>query len=135
MVVAKSDHTLTLYEGERAVKQYKVALGPHKGPKERKGDGRTPEGRFVIDYRNARSQFHRALHISYPTPADVARARQGGYRPGGDVMIHGLGRKLAWLGPLHVAQDWTLGCVAVTNSEIEEIWRLVRDGTPIEIKP
>jgi len=135
VVVAKADHTLTLFDGDAVVKQYKVALGPNKGPKQREGDGKTPEGRFVIDYRNSRSQFHRALHISYPAPTDVARARRGGYHPGGDIMIHGLGKHFAYLGPLHVARDWTLGCIAVTNSEIEELWRLVRDGTPIEIKP
>ena len=96
---------------------------------------KTPEGSYIIDSRNPHSQFHLALHISYPNDADRARARRLGVNPGGDIMIHGLPPQWAWLGAAHRKTDWTLGCIAVTNPEIEEIWALVRIGTPIEIKP
>jgi murein L,D-transpeptidase YafK len=90
---------------------------------------------YVIDYRNPKSQFHRALHVSYPNAADRATARKRGVRPGGLIMIHGLGKQYGWIGSAHTAKDWTLGCIAVTNYEIEEIWNLVSDGTPVEIRP
>lgn len=89
----------------------------------------------MLDYRNARSSFHRSLHVSYPDSADVARARAAGVDPGGMIMVHGIRNGLGWLGRLHRALDWTDGCIAVTNREIEEIWRAVPDGTPIEIRP
>lgn len=134
--VEKAKRTLTLYRKNESLETYKISLGTAPvGHKEKEGDGKTPEGRYTIDYRNARSQFHRALHISYPAAADKAHARALGVSPGGDVMIHGLGKGFAWMGALHAAKDWTLGCIAVTNEEIEEIWRAVPDGTPIEIVP
>lgn len=134
--VEKSRRQLTLYRKDEVLKTYKIALGPDPvGHKEKEGDGRTPEGRYTIDYRNARSQFHRALHISYPSAADKAHARALGVSPGGDIMIHGLGKAFSWMGTLHAARDWTLGCIAVTNAEIEEIWKAVPDGTPVEIVP
>ena len=122
--------------GGREVRSYDIALGPSpEGHKQQEGDGRTPEGRYVIDWRNVNSAFHRSLHISYPNAGDRARARRRGVDPGGAIMIHGLPNGMGTLGGLHVASDWTLGCIAVTSEEIEEIWRVVRDGTPIEIGP
>ncbi len=136
VVVDKSERRLTLMSGGREVRSYDIALGPSpEGHKQQEGDGRTPEGRYVIDWRNVNSAFHRSLHISYPNAGDRARARRRGVDPGGAIMIHGLPNGMGTLGGLHVASDWTLGCIAVTSEEIEEIWRVVRDGTPIEIGP
>src|SRR6478736_6016345 len=105
------------------------------GPKTRQGDHRTPEGHYVIDRRNSRSQFHRSLHISYPNAADRDHARALGVSPGGDIFIHGLPNGYGFIGAAHRTRDWTDGCVAVTDQEIEEIWTLVNNGTPIEIRP
>ena len=88
-----------------------------------------------MDTKNPHSQFHLALHISHPNAADRQRARKLGARPGGNIEIHGLGSKLGWVGALHRQTDWTDGCIAVTNSEIEEIWPLVSVGTTVEIRP
>jgi murein L,D-transpeptidase YafK len=136
VLIRKSDRTLQLLKGGKAFKTYKVALGPNPvGHKEKEGDGRTPEGTYFIDYRNARSQFHRSLHISYPSARDRASALRRGVRPGGSIMIHGLGKQWGFVGGAHIARDWTLGCIAVTNEEIEEIWAMVPDGTPVDILP
>lgn len=136
IVVVKSLRTLTLFRQGQVLKTYKVALGGHPaGPKTQRGDDRTPEGVYTIDSRNARSQFHLSLHISYPNADDRARAKKLGVNPGGDIFIHGLPPAFAYLGPLHRQRDWTLGCIAVTDAEIEEIWSLVPNGTTVEIKP
>ena len=118
------------------LKTYKIALGSEpNGPKTRQGDHRTPEGVYVIDSRNAQSKFHRSLHISYPNAADREHARKLGVSPGGDIFIHGLPNGYGFIGAAHRARDWTDGCVAVTDQEIEEIWKLVDNGTPVEIRP
>ena len=136
VVVEKSVRKLTLFRGETPLKSYSVALGrAPEGTKEREGDHRTPEGRYVIDAHKLDSAFHRALHISYPSPADSAAAAQRGVKPGGDIMIHGLRNGLGWLGAFHRVVDWTAGCIAVTDKQIEEIYRTVPNGTPIEIRP
>jgi murein L,D-transpeptidase YafK len=136
VVVDKSERRLELLAEGVAVRSYRVALGREPvGPKVEAGDNRTPEGLYTIDGRNARSRFHRALHISYPNAQDRRRAAELGVAPGGDIMVHGIQKGMGWIGPLHVLFDWTRGCIAVTNGEIEEIWELVADGTPIEIRP
>ncbi len=136
VVVLKKEHKLLLLSGDRVVKAYSVALGSGGlAPKRRQGDDKTPEGLYRIDYRNPASRFHLALHISYPDETDKEKARKLGVSPGGDIMIHGLGREFESLGTKHYLYDWTAGCIAVTDSEIEEIWRLVPDGTPVEILP
>ncbi|HLJ28416.1 MAG TPA: L,D-transpeptidase family protein [Candidatus Angelobacter sp.] len=136
IVIVKSDHRMTLYRQGKVLKTYKVALGQEPlGPKTRRGDHRTPEGLYTIDSRNPYSQYHLGLHISYPNAADRARAAKLGVNPGGDVMIHGLPPAYAYLGALHRQTDWTWGCIAVTDAEIEEIWSLVPVGTTVEIKP
>lgn len=136
IVVLKSQRRLELSDGGELIRTYRIALGREPvGAKRQEGDLRTPEGRYVIDYRNENSAFHRALHISYPRPHEVAAARARGVAPGGLIMIHGLPNDAPFLGRLHRFADWTLGCIAVTNDEIEEIWRVVPDGTPIEIRP
>ena len=120
----------------KVLKTYKLALGPEPvGPKQRQGDHKTPEGEYVLDRRNAHSQFYRSIHVSYPSPQDRDRARKLGVSPGGDIYVHGLPNGYAWLGSGHRLKDWTDGCIAVTNEEMDEIWRAVPDGTPIEIKP
>lgn len=136
VVVRKSARELDLYDGGELLRTYSISLGVDPiGPKTRKGDGRTPEGRYRIDYRKEDSAFHRALHISYPRPDQVAAARLRGEPPGGLIMIHGLPNGQGWLGRLHRTSDWTYGCIAVTNDEIEELWRVVPNGTPVEIQP
>lgn len=136
IVILKAERTLRLYQAGKVLKTYRVALGGHPvGAKTRQGDGKTPEGLYKIDSRNAHSQFHLSLHVSYPNDEDRARARKLGVSPGGDIYIHGLPPAYAYLGSLHRQVDWTLGCVAVTDAEIEEIWKLVPNGTPVEIKP
>jgi len=136
IVVEKSKHQLSLYANGTLVRQYLVALGARPvGDKVRVGDRRTPEGIFRIEARKADSRYHRALRISYPDAAHRARARTLGVSPGGDIMIHGLPDRQAWVGAAHRDFDWTEGCIAVTNQEIEEIWSAVPVGTPIHIKP
>ncbi len=136
LVVRKADRALDLYRGKQLVKSYRIALGAEAiGPKEWLGDGRTPEGNYVIDYHKPDSSFHRALHISYPSPSDTSKAHARGFEPGGLIMIHGLKNGRGYLGRLHRLVDWTDGCIAVTNSEIDQISRVVADGTPIRIEP
>jgi len=122
--------------GPTVLKTYKISLGTTPvGPKQRQGDHKTPEGHYVIDRRNPKSRFYRSLHISYPNADDRARAAQSEIDPGGDIMIHGLPNGFGWFGDLHLLHDWTDGCIAVSDEEMDEIWRAVPDGTPIEIKP
>lgn len=136
IIILKSAHSMTLLSSGKVLKTYKVALGSVPvGPKRVEGDHKTPEGDYLIDAKNAHSRFHLSLHISYPSAADQQRAHSLGARPGGAIMIHGLAASFAYLGPLHRQTDWTDGCVAVTNAEIEEIWKLVPVGTKVEIRP
>ena len=132
----KSERRLELVSAGVVVARYDVALGREPiGPKRRQGDGRTPEGRYRIDWRKRDSDYHRALHISYPNAEDRAHAKANAVDPGGAIMIHGLPNGLGPIGAAHRLVDWTDGCVAVTNAEIEEIWEWVEDGVPIEIQP
>jgi murein L,D-transpeptidase YafK len=136
IVIIKSARSMTLFSGGKVLKTYKVALGSAPvGPKRVEGDHKTPEGNYVIDEKNPQSQFHLSLHISYPSAADRERARSVGQSPGRAIMIHGLAKPFAYLGALHRQTDWTDGCIAVTNAEIEEIWKLVPVGTRVEIRP
>ena len=136
ILIVKSTRTLTLESHGKAVKTYKVALGGQPvGPKQIQGDHKTPEGMYSVDAKNPHSQFYMALHLSYPNPTDRVRARKLGASPGGDVEIHGLGKAYGWIGARHRLSNWTDGCVAVTNEEIEEIFKLVAVGTAVELKP
>ena len=131
VVVHKARREMVLLHGESAVRTYRIALGPQpSGHKQQEGDGRTPEGRYRIDRRNPRSAYHLSLHISYPNDADRERAQAMGVDPGGDIMIHGLPNE----GGAR-SGDWTRGCIAVSDPEMDEIWELVADGTPVEIYP
>lgn len=136
VVVVKSTRTLTLMAKDKVVRSYKVALGGEPvGAKQHEGDHKTPEGLYVLDRRNPKSRFYKSIHISYPNEQDRQKAAQLGVSPGGDVMVHGLPNGFGWLGATHRVKDWTDGCIAVTDKEMDEIWELVRDGTPIEIRP
>jgi murein L,D-transpeptidase YafK len=136
VVVLKKERTLQLLNQGKVIKTYKVALGGDPvGAKTRQGDHKTPEGDYVLDSRNAHSQFYKSIHISYPSARDRAAARRNGVSPGGDVFVHGLPNGYGWVGAGHRAKDWTDGCIAVTNQEIDEIWLAVADGTPLEIRP
>ncbi len=136
IVVSKTAKELTLYAGVKKIKTYKVAFGKDPvGHKIRQGDGKTPEGLYFIDARNENSKYHLSLHISYPDAIDDHKARNLGSSPGGGIMIHGTGDEYEWMGNLHASINWTDGCIAVTNKEIEEIWELVPDGTLIKIRP
>lgn len=127
--VDKSERKMELLRGGKVVRRYRVVLGDAPvGGKRQQGDERTPEGRYTITFRNGASRYHLSLRVSYPNAADAAWAKAHGVDPGGDIMIHG-GT------PPGYARDWTDGCIAVTNAEIEEIWRLVPVGTPITISP
>lgn len=135
ILILKSAHTLTVFSHGRAIQTYKVALGDPHGPKAQAGDKKTPEGIYFVDAKNPHSLFHRALHLSYPNVKDREHARQLGVSPGGDIEIHGLPKQYAWMGATHRAIDWTTGCIAVTNPEIDVIYGEVSVGTPVEIRP
>src|SRR5713226_3302225 len=136
VVVVKSQRTLTLLSHGKALRAYKGALGASPvGAKEQQGDHKTPEGHYILDHRNAASRFYKSIHVSYPNEQDKQKASQRGVTAGGDIMIHGLPNGFGWLGAAHRARDWTDGCVAVTNAEMDEIWELVPDGTAIDIRP
>lgn len=136
VLVLKKEHTLQLLNHGKVIKTYKVALGGDPvGPKTRQGDHKTPEGAYVLDSRNPHSQFYKSIHISYPSARDRAAARKIGISPGGDVYVHGLPNGYGSIGAAHRLRDWTDGCIAVTDEEIDEIWAAVPNGTPIEIRP
>ena len=136
IVVEKKAHMLTLFRDGKPMRTYLVALGGNpRGDKVSAGDRRTPEGVFYIDARQPNSKYHLALHISYPDAAHRARSFAAGVAPGGDIMIHGLPNGLGAAGATHRVNDWTNGCVALTDEEIEQIWSSVPIGTPVQIKP
>lgn len=136
ILIEKSARRLTLLAKGQVLKTYQIALGGDPiGAKVRQGDNKTPEGLYVIDGRNRKSRFHRSLHISYPNETDQKRARELGVSPGGDIMIHGIKKGFSWAGDLHREVDWTQGCIAVTDQEIEEIDNVAPNGTIVEIRP
>jgi murein L,D-transpeptidase YafK len=127
VVVEKAGRRLTIFRAGVPLKTYRVALGRVPvGPKTREGDRRTPEGAYHIDSRLAKSAFHRALHVSYPQSTDVEAASRDGVAPGGAIMVHGIRNGLGWVGRAHTWANWTSGCIAVTNPEIEELWNAAR---------
>ena len=136
ILIEKNARRLMLISQGEVLKSYNIALGGNPiGPKERQGDNKTPEGTYVIDGRNKDSRFHLSLHISYPNERDKDRAKVLGVSPGGDIMIHGIKNGFSWVGDAHTAVDWTKGCIAVTDEEIEEISKLAPNGTIVEIRP
>jgi murein L,D-transpeptidase YafK len=136
ILVLKAKRQLQLLRGEVVLKSYPIALGRHpKGPKRREGDGRTPEGLYFIDGHFTDTAYHLALHISYPSELDRARARKAGRQVGSHILIHGMPDRFGRTDPVRFFRDWTNGCIAVGNIAIEEIWNAVDDGTAIEIRP
>ncbi len=136
IVVSKSAHTLSLMSGKTVLKTYHVARGRGSAKaKQVAGDNRTPEGKYIVDEKKTSTSFHRALHLSYPNADDRARAANLGKSPGGDIEIHGLPTAFAWLGTMQHTLDWTAGCIALSNDEIDEVWKMVSVGTPVEIAP
>ncbi len=135
VVVHKSAHRMELLNGEAVVRSYSISLGlqPY-GHKEREGDFRTPEGRYYLTRRNPRSEFFLSIQVSYPNERDLKRAQANGVKPGGSIMIHGLPNRLK-REPEYYRRDWTDGCIAVSNSDMVEIWLLTNDNTPIDILP
>ncbi|MER5172112.1 L,D-transpeptidase family protein [Thioclava kandeliae] len=129
--VFKKDRKMYLFSGDQVVKTYDIALGGQPvGPKQFEGDGRTPEGVYYIDGRNPNSAYHLSIRVSYPNPQQVAFAESKGRNPGGDIFIHGENNA-----DKRGKKDWTAGCIAVTDAQIEEIYSMVLNGTPIFIYP
>jgi murein L,D-transpeptidase YafK len=134
VVVNKEARELKLIRKGQVIRTYPVALGPNPtGHKIMEGDGRTPEGSYVLDWRNPNSRFYRSIHVSYPDQTDRLLATQLGVSPGGMIMIHGEPDYLSFAG--QASEDWTEGCIAVSNGAMDEIWSLVDDGTLILINP
>jgi murein L,D-transpeptidase YafK len=136
VLIEKKERRLALLSKGEVIKSYKIALGGNPvGPKERQGDNKTPEGIYIIDSRNRDSGYHLSLHISYPNEKDKMQAKKLGVSPGGDIMIHGIKNGFTWIGGSQAEVDWTKGCIAVTDEEMEEIYKLVPNGTVVEIRP
>ena len=134
ILVDKSERKMWLINEGRKYREYDISLGDEPvGHKEREGDERTPARKYVIDYRNPQSRYHLSLHINYPRKQDEENARKKGFSPGGNIFIHGLPNGAEFMARKYRGRDWTDGCIAVNNREIEEIWQLVKDGTTIEI--
>lgn len=136
LVVHKSARTMSAYSGGRLLKTYPVSLGKNPvGHKQFEGDGKTPEGRYRINERNPHSGYHKNLGVSYPNEADQAYAARHGKSPGGLIKIHGIKNGLGFIGRKHLQKDWTDGCIAVTDEEIDELYRSVKHNAEIEILP
>lgn len=136
VLLEKSVRKLTLFRQGEEVASYRVSLGlDPTGHKEREGDFRTPEGRYLLTRRNPQSEFFLSIQVSYPDPADLAKARKNGWAPGGAIMIHGLPNIPKYPRERYLATDWTDGCIAVSNDAMLEIWLLTQTDTPIEIRP
>jgi murein L,D-transpeptidase YafK len=136
IVVEKFAKKLSVFRDGNQIKSYRIALGRSPvGAKQKEGDMKTPEGIYKIDSRNPQSSFHLALHISYPSDEDNQRSVATGVSAGSDIMIHGIQNGRGWIGAFHRWKNWTAGCIALTDEEIEELWRVTPDGTTIEIHP
>ena len=136
VLVKKSERKMYLIQNDIPFKEYRVAFGANpEGHKQQEGDERTPEGKYILDYKKSDSAFYKAIHISYPNAQDLKRARAKGVNPGGLIMIHGQKNGYGWLGFITQSFNWTDGCIAVKNHEMDEIWTSVKKGTPIIIEP
>ncbi len=134
--VSKSDHRLTAYAHQQPVRTYPIAIGKNPiGAKEYEGDLKTPEGHYHIYDKNPNSRYHKNLGVSYPNAADAAHAKILGKPPGGDIKIHGMAKKQFYIGRWHRFADWTNGCIALTNEEVDELYEHTPVGTPINIRP
>jgi murein L,D-transpeptidase YafK len=136
VLVDKSERKLYLFKAGRVLREFDVSLGlVPNGPKQREGDFRTPEGKYRLDMRNANSDYFLSIRVSYPDDSDRARARAQGVDPGGQIMIHGWPNEPRYDLRRYESTDWTDGCIAVSNSDMVDIWLLTRESTPIEIRP
>ena len=136
IVVYKAQRRLELRRGGEVIRSYHIALGRNPvGPKVERGDGKTPEGTYFIDRRNMASDYHLSLHISYPETADIQRATALNVDPGANILIHGEPNILNNAGKANLLKDWTAGCIALHNTDMDEVWRLVDDGVTVEIHP
>jgi len=135
VIVDKSDRKLYLFYHNQLIASYHISLGRYpKGPKRVEGDKKTPEGKYVLDFKKENSSYYRAIHISYPNSSDIEYAKKLGKSPGGAIMIHGQPNGWGWLSPIMQRFDWTSGCIALSNKDMDEIWKLVKLGTPIIIR-
>jgi murein L,D-transpeptidase YafK len=133
--VDKSENKLYLIENNQVIKEYRAAFGANpKGHKEQQGDGKTPEGVYFLDYKKEDSAFYRAMHISYPNKTDIAKAKRKAVSPGGSIMVHGQRNKRGWRARVAQRFNWTNGCIALTNDEMDEFMSLVKVGTKIIIE-
>ena len=135
VLVIKHKNLLLLLKEGKVLKSYNAALGRKSGRKAQKGDNRTPEGLYIIVQHDADSRFYKSLHLSYPNRSDIIRSQKSGYPPGNALAIHGLPEGFEDLGTFQSKRNWTKGCIAVSNEEMDEIWELVENGTPVEIIP
>ncbi len=136
ILVEKSKHLLTLFKKGKPIASYHVVFGGNPiGHKQQEGDNRTPEGRYILDSKNSKSRFTKSIHISYPNKTDIANAKSRRVSPGGDIMIHGQPNGYGWAAEATQRTNWTLGCIALTNEDMEKVWQSVAVPTSIEIKP
>ena len=136
VLVVKSQSRLYLMKQGAVMSSFAVTFGKQpRGHKQQRGDGRTPEGRYVLDYKNAGSSYYKSIHVSYPNTKDRENARRLGVDPGGEIMIHGQPNGWGWAAPILQLFDWTDGCIALSNRNMDRVWDAVDAGTPIEIKP
>jgi murein L,D-transpeptidase YafK len=136
VLVIKSEKQLYLMRAGEPFASFRVSFGSNpKGHKQEQGDGRTPEGRYILDYKNPGSAYYKSIHISYPNAKDRKEARKRGVDPGGDIMIHGQKNGYGWLSLLAQRFNWTNGCIALSDKDMDTVWSAVKPGTPIEIKP
>jgi murein L,D-transpeptidase YafK len=136
VLVVKSERTLYLLRDDEIIDSFRVTFGTNpKGHKQREGDGRTPEGIYILDWKHSASDFHKSIHVSYPDENDKKKAAEDGSSPGGAIMVHGQKNGYAWLSPLARYVNWTDGCIALSNSDMDIVWAKVQSEIPIEIRP
>jgi murein L,D-transpeptidase YafK len=134
--VFKSERKLQILSGEKVLHEFHIVLGSNpKGHKIQEGDEKTPEGTYILDYKKSDSAFYKAIHISYPNANDIVFAKRRGVNPGGQIMIHGQKNGLGWLSFINQRFDWTNGCVALSNADMDALWSIVKQGTTVEIRP
>jgi len=136
VLVVKSEKRLYLMSDGNVLQSFRVTFGSDpRGHKQQQGDGRTPEGRYTLDDKNSNSRFYKSIHISYPDAHDAEQARKRNVNPGGDIMIHGQPNKWGWASPVVQLFNWTDGCIALSDEDMDRVWDAVAAGTPIEIRP
>ena len=136
VVVEKAKHELTLLNSGKVIRKFHVVFGAEPvGHKQMEGDNKTPEGRYLLDFKKADSAFYKAFHVSYPNAQDVAKANSAGVHPGSNIMVHGQKNGFGWASAISQQFNWTQGCIAMTNADMDAMWELVDAGTAIDIRP